>query len=63
MASSSNTILEKLHCLSVRKGIPKRVHVLHEHRGQLRWGKRAEGQHNTGTTGENQRCDPEEIYH
>lgn len=51
MASSSNTILQKLYCLSVRKGVPKRVQVLHKHRGQLRWGKRAERQHNTGTTG------------
>lgn len=35
----------------MRKGVPKRVQVLHKHRGQLRWGKRAERQHNTGTTG------------
>lgn len=61
MASSSNTILQKLYCKSVRKGVPKPVAVLHKHLGQLQCGKCAEGQHNTCMAGEKQHYDPEQI--
>ena len=62
MASSSSIILQKLYCLSVRKGIPKPVPVLHKHLGQLQCGNCAEGQHNAGMTEEKQHYDPEQIY-